>query len=229
LKHLVNHLVAEHFPEIVGQSYLNCHAQGLHSIMFLDTPEHRVRLFVTTPDHTLYKNTGNPKQKLSLAAHPHHCNLTIEVIKGIFHNITYEPKEGGELKPFYYISGIHNAQGGFVARHDRPGATFVGSTHVQPGESLVLPAHALHSVLVPKGQVAAWFVYEGREDNNYLSYSYANHDLEQFSFDGLYQRPTAAQVMELLQSAGIFPRPVPSPLFPKVDDTPRFATVFTKF
>lgn len=229
MKHLLHHLTREHLPEIAANSFLNCHARGLHSIMLLNSPEHRVRLFITGRDHVLYRNTGNPAKRLSLAVHPHHCNLSLELVRGSLTNLNYELADDGELRPFYYVSGIHNPAGAFIARTDRPGATFVGATTLEVGQALALPASALHTVMVRKGQIAAWFVYEGREDQNYLSYSYANHDLEKFDFSGLYQRPTPPQVMDLIFSADLLPRYLPSPFFPTVDEKSRMASLFTQF
>lgn len=66
---------------IAQQSLVNCHAIGLDSVMFDNTPGVRVRAFVTQENHTLYLNDGK-KYRLGLALHPHHCDLTMTHIGG---------------------------------------------------------------------------------------------------------------------------------------------------
>lgn len=200
MKHLIKHLVHEHLLGIAAKSLLNCHVHGLHSIMLIDTPEKRVRLFVTDASHRLHLNTG--PQLGSLAAHAHHCNITLHMVKGTMSNLEYRLRDAARFQPYFYVSGILNNEGSFHARHGQA-AYYYDSQLVDEGESLFLPAHFIHSVFVPEGAVAAWFVYEGAKDPNYLSYSYSDQNLELTPFEGLYQPMTQDDVLLLLRSANL--------------------------
>lgn len=202
MKELVNHLVRQNLPQIAKQSLLDCHVRGMHSIMFLDTPEQRVRLFVATRYHELHLNTSRTLG--SLAAHPHHCDITLHCIKGDLFNYTYEPHQDGKYKPFRYVSGILNEQAGFIRTPEEESVEFVGSACVRENNALVLPAKSIHSVHANKGEVTAWFVYEGKEDPSYTSLSYSDKPLQNTVFGDLYGKMTEQNVIELLQLAGLY-------------------------
>ena len=205
MKALIQHLIRGHLPEIAAQSLLDCHVRGLHSIMFLDTPEQRVRLFVATEHHELWKNTARALG--SLAAHPHHCAITLHCVKGHMVNLEYaivEPGEGGPFKPYRYTSGLLNGQqAGFKRAEGRGDAVFNDARMLGEGNAIYLSANLIHSVQLEKGRVTAWFVYEGKEDPLYSSLSYSDQNLEQADFEGLYGKMDEAQVLGLLQMVGL--------------------------
>lgn len=201
MKHLVSHLIREHLPQIAAQSLMNCHVRGLHSIMFLDTPEQRVRLFVTTEAHDLHQNWAGGL--VSLAAHPHHCSLTLHCVHGMFENLAFHLEEGCRFKAFRYSSALVHGKGGFVREDQAMPARYTGSEWVGRGDSIHLPASLIHSVRVPKNMVAAWFVYEGKEDAGYSSLSYSDQDLEKADFSGLYGPMSEETVLELLAMVGL--------------------------
>lgn len=205
MKALIQHLIRESLPAIAAASFLNCHVPGLHSIMFVDEPEQRIRLFIATAEHQLHLNT---MQTLgSLAAHPHHCNITLHCIKGELANLKYEVGPattwpGVDYVAYTYQSAILMGHGSFV-RADAPSVAFHSFSRVLAGDSLALPAHVVHSVQVAQGHEAAWFVYEGREDADYSSLSFSNQPLENASFEGLYQPMDEANVLALLRSVDL--------------------------
>jgi hypothetical protein len=204
---LINHLVHEHLAEIAAKSLLDCHVRGIHSIMLLDTPEQRVRLFVATEEHELWRNSA--RSLGSLAAHPHHCAVTLHCVKGHMVNLEYavvEPGAEGPYKPYRYTSGILNEkQGGFVRAQGRGDAVFNDARMLGEGTAIYLSANLIHSVQLEKGRATAWFVYEGKEDPGYSSLSYSDQDLEAADFEGLYGKMSEAQVLSLLQLAGLLP------------------------
>jgi hypothetical protein len=203
MKALVQHLVRENLAQIAAGSLLHCHVRGLHSIMLIDTPEQRIRLFIATKDHQLYHNTAETLG--SLAAHPHHCNITLHCIKGGFTNLMYRQKpvlQEVEYVAYTYQSAILTGVGSF-ARAEAPSAVFVGSVDVERGDSLALAANAIHSVYITQGRETAWFVYEGREDKNYSSLSYSDQPLDKTSFEGLYFPMPEETVISLLTSVGL--------------------------
>jgi hypothetical protein len=201
MKTLVTHLVREHLAEIANKSLLDCHVRGLHSIMLLDTPEQRVRLFVATERHELWRNTAESLG--SIAAHPHHCNITLHCIQGAFVNLEYAISKTGKYLPYIYRSALLNGTGGFTKSQRNGPVALIGQRAVGVGDSLALPAYHIHSVSVPPGQRAAWFVYEGKEDAQYSSLSYSDQDLEQADFQGLYGKMDEQQVISLLVEVGL--------------------------
>lgn len=201
MKAIVQHFVRENLPLLAAQSLSDCHVRGLHSVMFVNTPEQRIRLFVATRYHELHLNTTNTLR--TLAAHPHHCNITLECVKGDLFNYTYEPDAEGKYKPFQYESGILNEEGKFTRAPEAMPVRFLRSACVREGERLVLPAQTIHSVHVNKDKVTAWFVYEGREDPNYTSLSYSDQPLQRTVFGGLYGKMTEEHVLQTLELADL--------------------------
>jgi hypothetical protein len=202
MKILVQGLVQNNLAEIVANSYLNCHVRGMHSIVLYTSPGDSLRLFVATPDHELHLNRRTSLG--SLAAHAHHCDVTLQCNTGFFVNLDYAlDRYIGEFKPFQYQSHIHTGKGGFISVK---GASAYPTDHklVKAGETLALKARDIHSVSVVRGQGASWFVREDAEDPGYVPLAYSTQDLTQSKWEGLYQRPTAEQVLELLQSVGLY-------------------------
>lgn len=198
---LLRHVWRTRPTQIAAGSYLDCHVKGLHSLLLVDAPGSVIRMFITTPDHDMGRNFDLRRPRgLSLAFHSHDADLTLHVIRGQIWNIGFEPYEyGTPLREFRYDSKIRNdGAGGFkatgtVGRFD----TLRGL--ITTGESLFMRADEYHTVSVLEGERAAWFVYEGAKDPKYQPIVYSNADLETFSPDGLYRRPTVAQVHELLE------------------------------
>ena len=207
MKELVQHLLKNNFDEILKDSLTNCHAIGLHSIMLLHTPEKTIRLFVTDTNHELTTNNrldfidGKP---LSIAFHPHHCNLTLHCVKGNFLNWVVEETEdstGFQIKKFLYQSAITKGEMGFK---------FLGDTHlvttsekvIDAGEYAYMPANELHTVTCVPNAVSAWFVYEGKENPLYSSICYSNSNLASMKTDErLYQKMQESDIYRLLDLA----------------------------
>lgn len=84
MKALIKHLWKTHQEEIVAKSFLHCHVRNVHSIMFMDTPEKTIRLYIADLRNELFYNyPDNYKMKqMTTAFHPHHCDLTLHCVKG---------------------------------------------------------------------------------------------------------------------------------------------------
>ncbi len=202
MKNYIKHLLRYNLDEVVEKSFLNCHARGVHSIMIDDTPEKRIRIFYATEEHELYKNFLND-EKMSVAYHPHHCDITIEVISGLIKNSAIIPYDKGEisLTGFKYHSKITDGECYFEKIDDNfrftinkeKNGTFV------PKESLFLPARELHTIAIAKGKSAAWYVYEGQEDLMYIPYCYTNTDPNEGDMSDMYIKPTKQEVIDILK------------------------------
>lgn len=209
MKEYIKHLLRESRVEITQKSLRHCHSPNLHSIMLVDKPEQRLRLFVTDVTHILWQNYRKPVVKLStplsIAFHPHHCNVTLHVLSGEITNWTVFPDfHQGELhfNRYLYDSKITGGGSGFKRCGDLPLAHNDEVTY-RAGESVYMKANEIHTVGVPRGKHAAWLVYEGREDPNYMPVCWSNVPLELLSLDGLYQPMSAYDLKNVLVMAGI--------------------------
>ena len=205
MKHLISHLLSNHLDSIVSQSLLHCHVRGLHSIMLLQAPERTIRLYITDRSHQLYHNfpaeygTG----KLSLGFHAHHCQLTLEVVRGTILNWTVVPARHGFLADRYlWRSPISTEEaGGFQIDQRGDMLDTFDLRILNEGQAIHMDASAIHTVAVKPGEVAAWLVYEGREDPGYIPYRWSNADLTSFDTTGLYAKPTQEEVLKLITEA----------------------------
>lgn len=204
MKHLIQHLLDNNIEEILNRSLLDCHVKGLHSIMLLECPEKTIRLYVATKEHELYKNLPeNAANGLSIAFHPHHCNLTLHVVKGEILNWVAEVgegKRGKALSKWKYQSAIKEGE----TRFKHIGYEKIDTVDYQwlkTGECSMMKANEIHTVGVGKGEVAAWLVYEGLENREYNPYCWSNTALDKEDFKGLYNKPTLEQIIDLLVEA----------------------------
>lgn len=202
IKSLVEHLWKQQSELITNRSILNCHCKGVHSIMLIEKPEHTIRLFVADTDHELWNNYEIGSQ-MTVAYHPHHCDITIEVVKGELLNKVIDESDGGVfLTKFLYRSKIKEDEIKFE-EISKTYVTDVSIKNIAAGESIFLPANAIHTVACEKGKLTAWFVYEGKEDSNYVPYCYSLADLNKSDFSSLYQTPMKHQIEHLLKKTGL--------------------------
>jgi len=190
--------------EIVSKSLLNCHCKGLHSVMLLESPGKTIRLYVADKDHELWKNglEGIQSKQMTIGYHAHHCNITIECVQGeVVNDEIIEHIDGNWLFDKYmYQSAIRNGKGGFEKLGKstfKQGALKV----LKKDRSAYLPAQSIHTVFVNRGCDAAWLVYEGLENDNYVPYCYSTKELESETFDGLYLKPTENDIKILLKQS----------------------------
>lgn len=204
MKNLVRHLLENNLDEIVSRSLLNCHCEGVHSIMLSECPGKTIRLYVATEDHELWKNIGGVLgDTLSIGYHPHHCNITLEGVFGtVFNLLADEDPNGIRINKFFFDSKIKGGSGGFV--YNQMAYLQQGITaKISKGDSIYLHANTIHTVAVIKGDPAAWFVYEGKENPDYIPYTYSKQNLEVQSTFGLYRKATKNDVMYLLGKVGL--------------------------
>lgn len=166
--------------ELAEKSLVNCHAMGVDSVMLRDVDGDRLRAFVTDAHHTLWLNSGYRGHGLSVAIHPHHCDVTITPVFGEIYNVTVCGRiTGPTLKAYRYQSQI-TGSGRFLRgdeKDDMIGVAFVRSLLRKP---LKMSAKTEHTVFVPHAAKAGWFVHEGAEDAGYSGLCWSNADLENF-------------------------------------------------
>lgn len=194
--------------EIVEKSIFNCHAKGLHSIMFLESPEKTIRMYVSVPFNDLHRNFPDKMHAgLSLAFHPHHCNLTLHCIKGRLLNWEMTEVESYDsicLDKYIYQSKIKSDDILFKSI----GKGYLKTkelNYIHEGESRFMEAGQIHTVACDMDTMNAWFVYEGKEDANYQSVCWSNSNPNATDFSDLYIKPSKEQIAELLKTLSLIP------------------------
>jgi hypothetical protein len=188
---------------------MNCHAEGLDSIVLSDrvsTNRGLIRVFVARPEHSLWRNHPEPRPhgevlpvSMSIGMRSHHCDITMVPLFGDVFNVveTSEHHAMGRriLSPFMFDSAI-TGRGSFTKGRDAHWRFDLKTMRLI--KTLALPANVRHSVFVPKGQAAAWMIVEGAEDPGYVPLTWSDADLTRMNFGGLYQRMTQARLDENL-------------------------------
>ncbi len=198
---LIRHLWINNRDHVLRSSFINCHARGLHSIMLLDDPGRRIRLFVTDRGHAAWKADA------AIGFHAHHCDVTIQVIRGELENIILGDAQGPaeilDLPRYEYVSPILCGAG--IGAFRRVGTTVFKSRSAcaYRRSSVAMAAREIHTVRVPRGEIAAWLVYEGKEDPGYRAHTWSTQDLERFDWTGMYQAMRESEAAILLASIGV--------------------------
>lgn len=187
--------------------FSNCHVRGLHSIMLHNEPANRIRLFFTTTDHELWKN-GIWSEEMSLAYHPHHCDVRLVGVHGsVFnHELMLSGAAAGlsggrqELTMCKYHSAINGGHGRLVDTGHKTNRYAVASTLINQYEhGLFLPAKVLHSIYVGRHERVAWLVFEGKEDPDYYPVCYTNNpNFDTEINDDMYVPMSKEQMYEAL-------------------------------
>jgi hypothetical protein len=181
MRELIKHLAKENKKEILERSLKNCHCKGLHSIVLLESKGKTIRLYFTDKEHELHGS--------SLALHPHHCNLTIHMIKGSMTNCIVVEDYLGWLVLDKYLYHSHITEGQMKFEFIKKDfLTVVCQTNLVKGNSIHLDAKDIHTVICEKGTVNAWMVYEGEEDETYKPYCWSSSDLNKIPTEGLYEK-----------------------------------------
>lgn len=218
MKKLVQHLWNCNQEEIIDKSIYNCHVIGLHSIMLLDSPEKRIRLYITNTDHVLYKNKpGNSNQEMSLGIHPHNCDITLLVWNGGVTNIKFNRvvenlykyyntfSSIGIFSEYRYVTGIGKDKYYIEKFAETSLLEFVSKDTLYNGDSVFMKAQDLHTIHVDEFLNTAWFVFEGKTDPSYIPRLYSNNrDLHKLEFnEKLYQKMNKHAIEALLKREGL--------------------------
>jgi len=169
---LLKHAYRTNREEILAKSLLNCHAMGVHSLMLIDQPGQRVRLFYAHYGHNLDENHYKA-DFFTVALHPHHCELTLVPLFGDIWQITMHLEHSAWLQPrtlnqYRYDSAVTGGTGTFTET-DASVPCFLGMHRLQQDE--YMPAMRHHTMAVRSGN-AAWMVLEGQDDGQYAPYCY---------------------------------------------------------
>lgn len=179
----------------------HCHAKGLYSIVFHDEPGNRVRMFVAGDEHDLHRNElqTTSRTPMTLAIHPHHCDLRFVRIFGQPENHVYRVMgdDNGKLHEMVYKSGITGTTGSLTPTGFK--FTPIRTSKALIGDNTVMRADELHTIVVPYATSAAWLVIEGRNDPDYKSVCYTNDPKPDMT--GLYEPMTTPQIAATINTA----------------------------
>ena len=173
------------YHEIAERSLMDCHAIGVDSLVLSEAP--MVRMFVTRENHTLWRNAHS--HPMSVGFHNHRTDLRLTSLSGTVYNITATPDDSGvPLRGFTWESAIRGGSGEFRDAGHSMGFAFASANLLWPVSQR---AHVLHTVYVPRGEIAAWIVEEADEDPYYEAFCYSNADLAAFDSGSLYRSMSA--------------------------------------
>lgn len=187
--------------ESIQRSCHNCHVMGLDSIVLAEDTEtgELVRVFWTTPEHELYKNEVPFSTRISIAVHPHHCDITLVPLFGTILNSLLELDDdpNGEVRidSWEYVSGIATPKGSF--RRTGSSKNVLGikfqplvndlTRGASDGNVYTMKYNELHTVYVPRGETSAWAIFEGPSHGREKPREcYSNNDLTKFKFEDHY-------------------------------------------
>ena len=181
--------------EVAKNSLINCHAMGLDSVVF--TPD--VRMFVARPSHELWRNAAG--HKFSIGMHPHHRDITIVPIHGRLSNVEFANGRLPEFRDDFYLyqyeSAIRDGVGKLSRRHGKYDLGLVTKRVITPR---FMPATEMHTVHVPKGETAAWYIFSGKENPNYRGVLYSNRRcLDLTDFSDMYEPMSEKWLEKLLK------------------------------
>ena len=168
MKNLVKHYLHTNRKEIIERSLLHCHVQGLHSIILMEAPGKTIRIYITDQNHGLYKPGA-------LALHPHHCQLTLNVVYGELRNIIYkidmDSADGAvEYDKYLYKSHILDDEMAFM----KVGSDFLKvktNKLLRTGDSDFMKSSEIHTVVCSANTVNGWFVFEGKENTAHVPFA----------------------------------------------------------
>lgn len=176
----------------------DCHVKGLHSIVLAIYPDGRprFRMYFTTADHELWKNTSNAFDKLTIGFHPHRADFKLTLIYGELCNINAHLdsfRNGGNLVGEYFYQSKIKDNESSITRIGNKSIKIQEVKWLAIDETLTLPAKQLHTVSVPFQVVSAWIIEEAPEtDPDYSSKLYTNNEV--FNSSGLYREMYPDQV-----------------------------------
>lgn len=188
------------YEQLAAKSIVNCHAMGVDSLVMADPYGSKMaRVFIAHKDHELWRNLPG-ESIMSVGYHAHHCDVLLKPIYGAVFNLLVRPSElrlspKGCYREFMYQSPITGEKGTFVATGNR--CEFSPWIVRLSKKTIEMKAKEVHTIYVPRGEEAAWYVFEGAEDPIYTPLTWSNANLEKFDFKPLYQPMTVERYREL--------------------------------
>ncbi len=178
LRPFIRYHIARARAGLLTNTIRNCHVVGMHSIMLHEEPGNRIRMFYADYNHPLARNcyANLAAVPMTLAAHAHHCDVTLIKVFGEVYNIKVKPVPdvAGDFVRCEYRSAITTGRGSMQATEERFKFVYNNMEIISPN-GVEMSAKDVHTVSVPLGKEAAWLVIEGKEDPTYKSECWTNN------------------------------------------------------
>lgn len=190
----------------IPPGYRNCHARGVNSVVLAFYPDGRprLRMFTTTPEHTLWTNArpGAGEVPMSLAIHAHRSPITLTRIHGRPMQVEAAHCEmtldaSRRIRRWRYQSQILTGHGSFTPE----GYACLAVREPYVFDCIRMEARDLHTIYVPRGEVAAWAVHEHELAPTYDEVLYSDDDLSAFDFTGMYEPMTSDEARAVVSDA----------------------------
>lgn len=179
---------------------INCHVQGLDSVVYKSHNGQLQRAFFAIPKHMLWTNAPPFESPMSLAFHAHDYPVRLIQVFGNAYNVT-PAKQGKPYTMAEYRSKAADPEKGVPASFERTGMSIHQSYKMELITDLTMQAHDYHSVYVPKGEGACWRVLEGPRTESPREV-YSNQKLEHWDSSLLYQPMPFAVLTNYLEFLG---------------------------
>lgn len=188
---LIKDYLLDNAERIANQSYSNCHAVGVTSLLLMPG----VRLFYAHYNHGLWGGTPSvgfrKMSPLPVAYHSHNNQLNVQVLSGTIVNSVLV---GGinRFDVFRHTSGITSS-----LAFERVGeANFSVLDKTYEKDQTFSLNNEKHTVFVNRFEEACWLIFEGASIEN-DSLVYTNRDLSSEDFSHLYQKVTPYDVIQI--------------------------------
>ena len=199
---------------VLEKSLIDCHVPGLDSIVIKDGPN-MVRMFIAREDHQLWRNrvhgVGSTEFQdlFSVALHRHRQDSTLMPVLGKVFNVQPQTPTSKAhmrpimMRPYSYTSPIIAGEGHgkfeLLDSHDIP----LSLESKLIDKPCFMKADKLHSIYVPKGETAAWLVWEGEKVAVPSTTVYSNADLLEFDFSVMDRPMESGRLREDLEIIGV--------------------------
>ena len=150
-------------------SYLNCHAVGLHSIGIFSNKTTGLRIFIANHHHNLSDNTPHvgKVRPMSIGFHRHRRDIMLQHLHGdpitnIGASIDPEFEYGSVPLHIYHLpSSIVDGKGMAPKRLKKP--VYANNIHIRPltKEGIFMRSIQWHTVNLPSYRWSIWAVHEG--------------------------------------------------------------------
>ena len=214
----VKHQLINNKEFLLQNSFKNCAIEGLHLILLSSSNEVKIRLYITSKDHLLYKNQVfpdfkreskclSPSELMSQPVHHNKYDSTIKVINGDLINTIYtkcsqEFERSFALKEYKCIIGT-NPEETYFKYTQNVNFFYINKYKSYSANSqssfFMMKNFEYHNLSVSKNSVAAWLVFEsGSYETDYLMYS---NNMPSISSSNYQKFSSIEEITDLLETA----------------------------
>tara|TARA_R110000772_G_scaffold54130_1_gene123566 strand:- start:74996 stop:75640 length:645 start_codon:yes stop_codon:yes gene_type:complete len=202
----IQHFLRNNFTEIIANSFMNCYAMGVHSIVLFKSDDFTMKLTIAEESSELH----NPDYEWPI--HTHKCDATLHILKGVLVNKIYKKvpskSRGADIMDSYINIINHNdldcEKPHYILGQEEVNLIRKSALEYYPDYSVNINSNVLHTLKCRRGLVA-WVTYESKPnfDHDPTCFSKIDPNINLKNTD-LYKKPTKVDVMDLLRQ--VFPK-----------------------